>query len=270
MSTPSPEELFAIGAEGELPDAIPAATLVIFRERADAAPELLMVERAKNMVFAGGAMVFPGGRIDPGDHDLAASLGHASDGDDWNVAAKIGAIRETIEETGVPVGLTPLPSAPVLERMRAALHAGTPFGAVLEEAGVSLDLDALVPFARWRPAHRNMRIFDTRFFVARLPADAPKASVDETENVRLAWAGAQAVLDDADAGALSIIFPTRRNLERLAQFATYDEAEAHARATPLRVVTPWPETRDGVPHLCIPEDLGYPVTSEMLENAKRG
>jgi 8-oxo-dGTP pyrophosphatase MutT (NUDIX family) len=46
-------------------DPIPAATLVIFRDAAGA-PELLMVERAKAMAFAGGALVFPGGRIDPG------------------------------------------------------------------------------------------------------------------------------------------------------------------------------------------------------------
>ena len=50
---------------------IPAATLVVFRET-PGLPELLMVERAKAMAFAGGAMVFPGGRIDPEDHALAA------------------------------------------------------------------------------------------------------------------------------------------------------------------------------------------------------
>lgn len=270
MSTTSPSDVFAIGDAAELPDAIPAATLVIFRENGEHAPDLLMVERAKNMVFAGGAMVFPGGRVDPGDHDLAATLGQPTRDDDWGGAAKVAAIRETIEETGVPVGLAALPSADALKTMRDGLHAGRSFAEVLDEAGATLDLDALVPFARWRPAHRNMRIFDTRFFLARLPADAPRASVDATENVRLAWASAQAVLDDADAGALSIIFPTRRNLERLAQFATYDEAATHAAATPQKVVTPWPEERDGVPHLCIPDDLGYPVTSEALEQAKRG
>ena len=40
---------------------IPAATLVLFREQADGAPELLFVERAKAMVFAGGALVFSAG-----------------------------------------------------------------------------------------------------------------------------------------------------------------------------------------------------------------
>ena len=59
-----------------MPDqAIPAATLVLFRDAPGGggagAPELLMVERARGMAFAGGAMVFPGGRIDPGDRALA-------------------------------------------------------------------------------------------------------------------------------------------------------------------------------------------------------
>ncbi len=253
--------------DAELPAPIPAATLVVFRERGDGAPELLMVERAKAMVFAAGAMVFPGGRIDPGDHALAELMDTDDAGD---TAARIGAVRETLEEAGLPVGLAEMPDAATLERMRAALHAGTPFAQVLADAGARLDLDQLVPFARWCPKHRNMRIFDTRFYLARLPADAPQATVDETENVRLVWASAQQVLDDADAERLAVIFPTRRNLERLAQFASYDEAAAHARATPLRTVTPWPETRDGVNVLCIPDDLGYPVTFERLDGAMRG
>jgi hypothetical protein len=48
-------------------EAIPAATLVVMREQEQGPPELLMVERPRTMAFAGGAMVFPGGRIDPAD-----------------------------------------------------------------------------------------------------------------------------------------------------------------------------------------------------------
>src|SRR3546814_8670219 len=53
------------------PDPIPATTLVLFRETGAAPPDLLFVERAHTMTFAAGAIVFPGGRVDPGDHDLA-------------------------------------------------------------------------------------------------------------------------------------------------------------------------------------------------------
>lgn len=252
-----------------LPDPIPAATLVIFREHRGGPPELLMVERAKAMVFAGGAMVFPGGRIDPGDHALAALHGGGA-GEEGEIAARIAAIRETIEEAGLPIGLSTMPTGDTLRRLRAALHDGAAFAAALSDAGLGLDTDALVPFARWRPAHAHMRIFDTRFYLARLPADAPCASVDETENVRLLWATAESILARADAGELAIIFPTRRNLERLAQFGSFDAAAAHARSTPIVTITPWPEERDGAQHLCIPDDAGYPVTSEAMTSAMRG
>lgn len=245
---------------------IPAATLVIFRDAAEGPPELLMVERAKAMVFAAGALVFPGGRIDPGDEALAARI--APDRED--AAARIAAVRETIEEAGIAIGLLPPPSPAVVAAIRAGLHDGEPFAALLVAADTQIDLTALTAFARWRPAHAHPRIFDTRFFLASLPAGAPVATADETENVRLRWSSAAQVLADADAGSATIIFPTRRNLERLAHFADVDAAIADARAYPIRTITPFVEVRDGKAHLCIPDDLGYPITSEPLTAAVRG
>lgn len=241
-----------------LPPAIPAATLILFRERDTGPPELLMVERAKAMAFAAGALVFPGGRVDPGDYALA--------GDDDEAAARIAAIRETIEEVGLAIGLDPAPTA--IAPMRAALHAGEPFAAVLGSA--RLRLETLEPFARWRPAHAPSRIFDTRFYLARLPADAPPASVDATENTRLFWTSAADILAQADAGRATLIFPTRRTLERLARFASFDAAVVDARAHPVRTITPWIEDRDGVDHLCIPDGLGYPIIGEPLTDVTRG
>jgi 8-oxo-dGTP pyrophosphatase MutT (NUDIX family) len=250
----------------ETPSPIPAATLVLMRDRIGAPPEILIVERAKAMVFAGGALVFPGGRVDPGDHALAAELG----GDAEDAPARVAAIRETIEEAGVPVGLDPAPDAATLAALRAELHAGESLGLLLDRHGLTLDLDALTWFARWLPAHAHMRIFDTRFYLARAPEGAAAATVDATENVRLFWASAAQVLAECDAGRATVIFPTRRNLERLAQYGSYDEAVADAHAYPPRTITPWSEERDGLPHLCIPDDLGYPVTSEILHSAMRG
>lgn len=250
----------------DIQPAIPAATLVLIRDRTGAPPDLLMVERAKAMAFAGGMLVFPGGRIDPGDYVLAAALG----GDDEDMPARIAAIRETIEEAGVPIGIAPMPDANTLAKIRAGLHAGESFAALLDTHGLTLDLDTLTYFARWLPAHAHMRIFDTRFYLARWPDGAPEPEVDDTENVRLLWASAAEVLADCDAGRAKVIFPTRRNLERLAQYRNYDHAVAHALAHPPRTITPFTEQRNGAPHLCIPEDLGYPVTSEELTGAMRG
>lgn len=242
---------------------IPAATLVLFRKGSDRA-EHLFVERAAAMAFAGGAVVFPGGRVDPGDYALAE---RHLDLDLDEAAARIAAVRETIEETGVAVGVRG--DAFDVAVMRAALAQGEAFGDLLDEAGLTLDLGALTPFARWCPRFRRERSFDTRFYLAAAPADYT-ASVDATENVRLFWATAADILARADDGALKIIFPTRRNLERLAGFADLQAAQVDARRYPATTITPWVEEHDGVKQLRIPEGLGYPVTAEALTAATRG
>jgi len=228
--------------------AIPAATVIVMRDVPGGAPELLMVERAAAMSFAGGALVFPGGRIDPGDFVLAGLQG----GDAEEQAARIAAIRETLEEAGVAVGLDP---AGAMAALRDRLYAGEPMGELLEEAG-------------WLPAGVHHKVFDTRFYLVRAPEGA-EPLVDGNENVRVFWASARAVLEAADRGEVHIIFPTRRNLERLALFGSFEDAVADARAHPVRTITPWIEERDGERHLCIPDDLGYPVTSQRLDEAIR-
>lgn len=238
------------------PEAIPAATVIVMREVAEGPPELLMVERAAAMKFAGGALVFPGGRIDPGDHVLAGMVAPEME----DAAARIAAIRETVEEAGVAVGLDL--AAAAISGLQRALHAGEPMRG-------DLRLHELVPFARWLPRNVSHRVFDTWFYLARAP-EGCEPVVDGSENVRVFWMTAQGVLDAADAGEAHIIFPTRRNLERLAQLGSWDEAVAHAAAHPVRMVTPWIEEREGERHLCIPDDLGYPVTSQKLAEAMRG
>ncbi len=243
---------------------IPAATLVLFRapQGAGAAPELLMVERAAIMAFAGGALVFPGGRVDPGDHALAARF-PSFDADE--AAARIAAIRETLEETGIAVALDPAPDPATIAALRRSLAADGDFAASLAAAGITLALDRLVPFAHWRPNARMTRNFDTRFYLASAPADAAPL-VDGTENVVAFWGSAAATL----ASSARIIFPTRRNLERLARFGSFGEAAADAWLHPAEPITPWIEQREGEPWLCIPEGLGYPVTAERLAEVLRG
>lgn len=246
------------------PPAIPAATLVVMRERAGGPPELLMVERTAAMAFAGGALVFPGGRIDDGDRRLAAAFPQA------DAAARIAAIRETLEESAIPVGLDPVPGEALALELQEQLLAGADFGELLAGHGLRLQLDALTLFARWKPAFHQARIFDTLFFIAASPAGdwQPRPQAGECESVE--WLSAAQVLRQIAAGEASAIFPTVRNLERLAQFDGIAAARADALAYPVETITPWLGEHEGEPHLFIPEGLGYPVTSEPLASVRRG
>lgn len=251
--------------------AIPAATLVVFRDpvagAGAGASELLMVKRSAKMVFAAGAAVFPGGRIDADDHVVAAAHGRGLDPHD--AAARVAAIRETIEETGLAVGLPGL-SAEEVAAIRSALGGGVVFSALLDDLGVRPALDALVPFARWCPNFKETRTFDTRFYAACAPDHGHALSVDDTENTHMFWASASDALDAADRGEVQIIFPTRRNLERLSLHPDFDQFVRANSAIPVRRITPWIEKRGDDAHLCIPDDMGYPVTSELLARTMRG
>ncbi|MFC4296026.1 NUDIX domain-containing protein [Novosphingobium tardum] len=260
------------GADESPPPAIPAATLVIFRANpAGGPPQLLMVERSASMTFAGGAAVFPGGRVDPADRELAAVLApYLGEEEIEEHAARIAAVRETLEETGLALGIDSPVTLEQAHAARASLLAQGAIGPVLEEFGWQLALDRLVPFARWCPRHRHLRIFDTRFYLYDIGTGAVDLMVDATENTHLFWATAQEALDLADSGKIMVIFPTRRNLERLAQFSSFADAVAHARDIPVRMLTPRIVDHEGARWLTIPDDLGYPVTREKLEDVSRG
>ena len=243
-------------------EAIPAATLILVRDAASGPPELLMVERAGGMAFAAGALVFPGGRIDAADRELASEVGIEP--------AAVAAIRETVEETAVPVGLTPLPDQATARALQDELVADRPLAELLREHDLQLDVTGLTPFARWVPKFHAVRRFDTLFFVARCPPGDWQPRVIEGECSGAEWVSAAEVLRRDRSGEARLIFPTRRTLERLAQHGSFDEIRADALAHEIVPVTPWVEERDGERFITIPSDLGYPVTEERLESVWRG
>ena len=243
-------------------EAIPAATLIVVREREGSAPELLMVERASGMAFAAGALVFPGGRIDDADRVLAAELGID--------AAAVAAVRETVEETAVPVGLAPVPSSATALQLQEALVADEPLAECLVRAGLGIDAAALTPFARWVPRFHAVRRFDTMFFLGQCPPGEWQPNVVEGECAAACWISAEAVLKHERRGEARLIFPTRRTLERLAQHPSFEAIRADALAHPIEPVTPWVEERDGEKFITIPSHLGFPVTQERLDGLWRG
>ena len=79
--------------------AMPAATVVLLRDMPDGV-ETLMLRRDTELAFAGGAWVFPGGRIDPEDYPEGVL---SEDPDAVFEAARNAAARESMEEAGLTV-----------------------------------------------------------------------------------------------------------------------------------------------------------------------
>ncbi len=256
------------------PEGIPAATIIIFRNCPDGGlPQVLMTVRSRTMAFAGGMAVFPGGRVDPADFALGERISEDLSGKltPDEAAHQIAAIRETLEETGLALGLTGKINAESAEAARKMLESKNELAPVLEEFGWSIDLDQIVPFARWFPKNENLsRVYDTRFYLANLGTGAVDVSADNSENTRLFWISAQGALDAAETGEIKLIFPTRRNLERLALFSNFEEARAQAEAIPVKTIVPQVDASSGKPMLTIMEDAGYPITAELLETVARG
>ncbi len=252
------------------PEGIPAATIVIFRNAPDGgAPEVLMTVRSRTMAFAGGMAVFPGGRVDQADFDLAQKF--AGDRPLDETAHQIAAVRETLEETGLALGLSGDITGQRALEARAFLDEKGALAPVLEAFDWKLDLDQITPFARWFPKNENIpRVYDTRFYLANLGTGDVEVEADNSETTRLFWVSAQGALDMAETGEIKLIFPTRRNLERLALFASYEDARAQAEAIPVKTIIPQVDDSNDQPMLRIMEDAGYPITAELLATVQRG
>jgi 8-oxo-dGTP pyrophosphatase MutT (NUDIX family) len=106
-----------------------------------------------------------------------------------------------------------------------------------EVAIAGVDAGDLVPFSRWiAPVSLPFR-FDTHFFLARAPAGAI-AVADGIECVDARWIRADAALAAGRAGELPLMFPTRKQLERIGDHATIESLFTHAAATPVEPVRP--------------------------------
>ena len=252
------------------PIPVPAATLILYREEDGGPARHLMITRPANMAFAANALVFPGGRVEPGDRDAAANLSLVRNAppDSEDAAGRVAAIREAIEEVGIGVALDPAPPDHMILAWRARLKEGTPLGDLLADAEIKLDLSRLVPMAYWCPRlHGAKRLFDTRFYVAKFDSVAT-AIVDPDEATHLCWITARDAIDGRRAGHFHIIFPTMRNLQRLAEHPAFDDMLAHLEHVPMKVISPRIREHDGQRYLCIPEDAGYPVTMVPLSKVE--
>ena len=247
----------------------PAATILMVRDTP--AFEVLMVKRHHQIDFAAGALVFPGGKSHAGDEDPAWEQHTVG----WDAVApekrglRIAAIREAYEEAAVLLARDAASGAPFAGDDRAAAARADieadrrPLIDLVAELGLKLDLSALTVFARWITPPIMPKRFDTWFYLAKA-SEEQLAVCDGRETVDAEWIAPGEALALQEKGERTIIFPTRMNLQLLAEASSADDAIARAVARPLVTVLPVVERREGGGVLVLPPDAGYGAVAEPL------
>lgn len=219
--------------------AVLAASVIVLRDTPFGL-ETLLVERPKTAAFAPGALVFPGGKVNKDDGVIEAFYAKRVSLATWQQhlhtrtqsetrALLFAAIRETFEETGVLLVCddtgTPLHQQRTQTGLLAQLRqlsdakAATVWRDVLAQERLLVDTDRLTLVSWWVTPHGYPRRFDTRFFAVGIPPDAIVTPAFG-EIVSTVWIKPNKALDEAQQGRRHIIYPTRKNLARVAPYAT--------------------------------------------------
>ena len=207
-----------------------SATVVLLRDAADG-PEVYLLRRAGTMAFAAGMHVFPGGSVDPRDGEQDTGWAGPSPVE-W--AARLGcdeslaralvcaAVRETFEESGV---LLAGPSEHEVvadttgadwERDRSALmDRSLSMAGMLTARGLVVRSDLMRAWAHWITPEFEPRRFDTRFFVAALPAGQLARDVSG-EADHADWLPVRDAVVAHEAGRMAMLPPTIEALRDVA------------------------------------------------------
>ena len=246
-----------------------AATVVVLRPAAEAPFEVLLVRRNDHVAFMAGAHVFPGGRVDDSDRPEPASACAGLDamGRFPDLSARedarhrVGAIRELLEEAGVLLARDAsgaMVDAATAARIRAAMPASASLTHVLAGEGLRMALDAVMPFAHWVTPEIEIRRYDTRFLLARLPA-GQAASHDAGEMTALEWLTPLDAVARAERGEIRLPPPTWITLTQLAQFPSIDQAWQWASTTPMVRIQPIFARDAAGATVRLPGDPAYPL-----------
>ena len=254
---------------------VPAATLVLLRDRSAGAFEVLLIRRHTASKFAAGDFVFPGGKIEASDgpedgrawcrsvdaaqaarrlglaSPASAALGH------W-----VGVIRETFEEVGILLAYAPDGRPVRLDderygRYRKACQADhRAFWDMLRTERLVLATDALVYFAHWITPEIQPLRFDTRFFAAAMP-EGQEAVADEREITEVRWLGPREAIDANVRGQLSLRNPTVRNLELFDGAPSIATALERLNGREVRTILPRVIIEGDKRRVILPGEPGY-------------
>jgi 8-oxo-dGTP pyrophosphatase MutT (NUDIX family) len=135
----------------------------------------------------------------------------------------------------------------------AARHAAV--REALEEAGLAIAADDLVPFARWITPELSPKRFDTWFFVA--PGGQGAVRVDGSEIHEHRWFAPAEATAAQRRGEIELPPPTFVTLQRLSQFRSTAETLATLASAPLESLLPRVCLIPGGACSLYPGDAGY-------------
>jgi 8-oxo-dGTP pyrophosphatase MutT (NUDIX family) len=250
-----------------------AATVLVVRD-ANGGIETFCVKRHLKSGFLGGAVVFPGGKVDDDDRSDAwaemTTLAPVFADEDAATARAFGvaACREALEEAALLLAVGALPTHTELLLLRASLaRREISFREALVQRGLTLDLAALRPFARWVTPVAEARRFDTRFFLASAPAGQDGAH-DDHETTASFWASPSEVLRRWSQGEVQLAPPTHRSLELLTGAASSREAaliaEGSCKDAICPKLVPVDEPGGGTVALVLPGDPEHAVATPRV------
>ena len=254
---------------------VPAATLVLLRDRPAGGFDVLLMQRHAKSKFAAGDFVFPGGKLTREDNPPdairwctgldAATAAKTLDLEDTELALAhwIGVIRETFEEVGVLLATAadggPVRVAPAtLSACRRASQADNrAFWELVKQQNLRLATDRLLYFAHWITPEGNPLRFDTRFFAAPMPPDQTPTD-DGKEVTDLRWLTPAAALAAQKRGELSLRNPTIRNLMLFTDATSTSDALARLRGRTVTTIAPRVlMSPDGTRRILMPGDPDY-------------
>ncbi|MEY4093092.1 MAG: hypothetical protein RLZZ53_291 [Acidobacteriota bacterium] len=165
-----------------------------------------MVRRNDKVAFMAGSYVFPGGRVDDEDRPRPGA---------------------------------PLPAAvfPDLTDEEEATFRIACVRELQEEANVRITVDDLYPYAHWVTPEVEIRRYDTRFFLARMP-EGQVAKHDESETTALEWLSPREAIARFQSRDLLLPPPTRTTIRQLAPRTSIDDVFAWARTRTIVRVMP--------------------------------
>jgi 8-oxo-dGTP pyrophosphatase MutT (NUDIX family) len=225
-----------------------ASTVVLVRPNENGGFEVLLTRRPDEMRFLGGFYVFPGGAVHASDYSsalLERCRGISGDRAQRILASRqepdealghwVAVVRELFEEVGVLLCVNEMGEAVEfsdsstvkrIERSRRAIVGGDlDFAAFLQAENFFCDLSKIMYFDHWvTPEIYSMR-FDTRFYIAVLPAKQ-KPLIQSEEVTHSLWIEADAALARLDRRGFPILPPTTTVLQRLARLSTWHQLRA--------------------------------------------